>query len=338
MSNRKHRNYGLDLAKILACILVLCLHSLRPTSSIVKSSIVNLSVYYAGSIAIPIFFMASSYFVLNKRTISYFYVMKRVGDILFIIIGWILIYSIIHLCITHNFVFFEELKGSAFVGIPNQHFYHFWFFWALVMMLVLSPLLWYLLQKNFVGYLILTGIVTLICIGIDISMHFGNSSNIQNIPQVFRLYLYIEYYLLGGLIGNRHFEKIKKICKQHFEIISIVTIILYVAVVAYSTWNRNIIHWPYAEANYGNALIIFTSVLILIIFSIFSPRNKKVIEFIIPATMGIYMLHPFFIGKLMKIHILYSYPILMIPILFVLCLVIVEIALRIPFVSRFFKL
>ena len=97
MSNRKHRNYGLDLAKILACILVLCLHSLRPTSSIVKSSIVNLSVYYAGSIAIPIFFMASSYFVLNKRTISYFYVMKRVGDILFIIIGWILIYSIIHL-------------------------------------------------------------------------------------------------------------------------------------------------------------------------------------------------------------------------------------------------
>ena len=338
MSNRKHRNYGLDLVKILACILVLCLHSLVPTSPVVKNSLLNLSVYYAGAIAIPIFFMASSYFVLNKRMMSYSYVMRRVGEILFIIIGWVLIYSIVHLCIKHNFIFLEELKGTAFVGIPNQHFYHFWFFWALIIMLLLSPLLWYLLQKSFVGYLILTSIVTLICIGIDISIHYGNSSNIRNIPQIFRLYLYIEYYLLGGLIGNTNFEKIKNFCKQHFVMTCIVASFLYVGVIAYSIWNRNIIHWFYAEANYGNALIIFTSVLILIIFSISSPPNKSTIEFIIPATMGIYMLHPFFIGKLMKIHILYNYPIFMIPVLFILCLIIVEIALRIPIINRFFKL
>lgn len=107
MSNRKHRNYGLDLVKILACILVLCLHSLVPTSPVVKNSLLNLSVYYAGAIAIPIFFMASSYFVLNKRMMSYSYVMRRVGEILFIIIGWVLIYSIVHLCIKHNFIFLE---------------------------------------------------------------------------------------------------------------------------------------------------------------------------------------------------------------------------------------
>lgn len=338
MSRRKHRNYGLDLVKILACILVLCLHSLVPTSIVVKSSLVNLSVYYAGTVAIPIFFMASSYFVLNKRTISYLYVMKRIGEILFIIIGWVLLYSIAYLCVKHKFIFFEELKGTAFLGIPHQHFYHFWFFWALIMMLLLSPLLWYLLQKSFFGYLILTAIVTLICISIDISMHFGNSSNVHDIPQVFRLYLYVEYYLLGGLVGNIHFKKIKNFCKKNFVMISVVTVLLYIEVIIYSIWNKDIIHWAYAEANYGNALIIFTSVLILIIFSISSPHGKNIIEFIIPATMGIYMLHPFFIGKLMKIHILHSYPILMIPVLFILCLVIVEIALRIPLVNRFFKL
>lgn len=324
--------------KIFACILVLCLHSLVPTSTVVKSSMINLGVYYAGTIAIPIFFMASSYFVLNKRMISYSYVLRRIGDILFIIIGWVLIYSTGYLLIKHNFIFFEEPKGTAFVGIPNQHFYHFWFFWALIMMLLVSPLLWYLLQRSFVGYLILTIIVTLICISIDIYMHFGNSSNIQNIPQVFRLYLYIEYYLLGGLIGNAHFKKIITFCKQHFVIISSMTTVLYIGVITYSIWNRTIIHWAYAEANYGNALIILTSALILIVFSISSPHDKKMIEFVIPATMGIYMIHPFFIGKLMKLHLLYSYPILMIPILFVLCLVIVEIALRIPVLSRFFKL
>ena len=93
--------------------------------------------------------MASSYFVLNKRMISYSYVIRRVREILFIIIGWVLIYSIVHFCIKHNFIFLEELKGTAFVGIPNQYFYHFWFFWALIIMLLLSPLLWYLLQKSF---------------------------------------------------------------------------------------------------------------------------------------------------------------------------------------------
>lgn len=106
----------------------------------------------------------------------------------------------------------------------------------------------------------------MICVGIDVSMHFGNSSNIQNIPQIFRLYLYIEYYLLGGLVGNTNFEKIKKFCKQYFIMTCILAGILYVGVIVYSIWNRNIIHWVYAEANYGNVLIIFTSVLMLIIF------------------------------------------------------------------------
>ena len=75
-----------------------------------------------------------------------------------------------------------------------------------------------------------------------------------------------------------------------------------------------------------------------------APVTKAIWHMAIPMMLGmsvniIYNItDTFFIGKLMKIHILYSYPILMIPILFVLCLVIVEIALRIPFVSRFFKL
>ncbi|WP_142777749.1 acyltransferase family protein, partial [Lactobacillus gasseri] len=73
VSKRKSRNFGLDLVKVLACILVICLHSLTPTSLVVKDNIFNSSVYYSGTIAIPIFFMASSYFVLNKKDISFYY-------------------------------------------------------------------------------------------------------------------------------------------------------------------------------------------------------------------------------------------------------------------------
>ena len=338
VSKRKSRNFGLDLVKVLACILVICLHSLTPTSLVVKNNIFNSSVYYSGTIAIPIFFMASSYFVLNKKDISFYYVLRRVVDIFFIIVGWVLVYSICQLIVKHRFIFLEELKGTAFITTSSNHFYHFWFFGALIFMLIISPLLWYILHNNFKRYLFLTFILTLICVGVDISLHLDNSINIQNIPQVFRIYLYIEYYLLGGLIGNLRFIKIKEYVKKHIMIISFSAIFLYFIVIIYSIWNRNVIHWDYAEANYGNILVIFTSVLILIIFSVLNPKNKKLIEFIIPATMGIYMIHPFFINKLMKIHFFYEYPVFMVPILFVLCLIIVEIALRIPVIKRFFKL
>lgn len=41
VSKRKSRNFGLDLVKVLACILVICLHSLTPTSLVVKDNIFN---------------------------------------------------------------------------------------------------------------------------------------------------------------------------------------------------------------------------------------------------------------------------------------------------------
>ena len=338
MSKRKNRNFGLDLVKILACILVISLHVLTPTSLAVKSNIFNSSFYYSGTIAIPIFFMASSYFVLNKQSISFSYVFRRIIDIFSIIIGWVLFYSIWQLFVKHNFVFLEELKGTAFINTSSNHFYHFWFFWALIFVLMISPLLWYILHHDFKGYLFLTFMLTLICIGIDVSLHFYNSANIRNIPQIFRIYLYIEYYLLGGLIGNIRFIKIKEYVKRHVILTSLITIFLYFMLIIYSIWNRNVIHWVYAEANYGNVLVIITSTLILTIFSVIDPKNKNLIEFIIPSTMGIYMIHPFFINKLMKIHFLCVYPIFMVPILFILCLIIVEFALRIPIIKRFFKL
>lgn len=334
----KHRNYGIDLIKIFACILVITLHCLSPTEPVVKNSIFNSSLYYAGTLAIPIFFMTSSYFVLNKRTISYLYSFKRVRNILFIIISWILLYSLARLAIKHNFNFIQQLEGSAFTGIPQQHFYHFWFFWELIIMLLLAPLMWWLLKKHFTSYIILTIGVTVICLGVDTSLHLGFSSTVKNIPQIFRFYLYIAYYLIGGIIGSSHFKKILNYISTHFFTFTILDIILYATLLAYSLWNRNIINWPYAEANYGNILVFITSSLSLCLFTVSTPKFQSIIEFLIPATMGIYMLHPFLIGKLSKLSIFATYPSLMIIIIFIICLIIVEIALRIPIINKLFKL
>ena len=212
----KKKNYGIDLIKIFACVLVIILHSLDPMIPVVRNNMYNLFLYYVGTMAIPVFFMASGYFVLNKSIISYTYSFRRIKNILIIIFSWLALYSIAILVIKHKFIFFNELKGSAFIGIPDSHFYHFWFFWSLIIMLLITPIIVKILQQSFKYYLILTIILTIICLTQDIFLHFGYTYIMKNTPQVFRLNTWIEYYLLGGLIGNNYFSKIKSFVKHHY--------------------------------------------------------------------------------------------------------------------------
>lgn len=71
---KKKRNIGIDLIKIVACFLVITLHSLSPVDPVVYNNIFNISLYYVGTLAIPIFFMASGYFVLNKKYFIFLFI------------------------------------------------------------------------------------------------------------------------------------------------------------------------------------------------------------------------------------------------------------------------
>lgn len=334
----KKRNYGIDLIKIIACVLVIVLHSLNPTTPAVEHNIIRLSIYYIGTLAIPIFFMASGYFVLNKKNISYFYSFLRIKNIFIILFSWILLFSVIYFIIKHKFCFFNEMKGSIFANVAHSHFYHFWFFWALMIMLLIAPMLAWILRKSFKYFLVLTIIVTVICWIQDLSLHFGYTNLMKNIPQVFRLNIWIEYYLLGGIIGNAHFRSIKNYVKSHFIIFSIIDILLYIILIGYSLWNSKIIGWVYAEANYNNILVMLISVISMTLFAVANLRVDKIIECIISATMGIYILQSFAISALGKVHFFAIHPIFMIPVVFIACLIIVKIALHLPIIRNLFVL
>lgn len=333
----KNRNYGLDLIKILVCILVIGLHSLPPTNVVVHNNICNMVLYFAGTLAIPIFLMTNSFFILNKKTISYNYVFKKVNNILFIIIGWIGLYSLIYLLIKQKFDFVNQVEGSMFNNIPSG-FYHFWFFWALIVLILLAPILWWMLNKHFYMYLLLTAIMVAICLILDLCMHFGYTNLVRDTPQVFRFYTWITYYLLGGIIGNYHFKKIIKIFREHLWNLVLLDVVLYAVLIIYSIWNRRIIHWEFAEANYNNIIVIITSVLSVSLFAMGSFHYKRQIEFVIPTTMGIYILHPVLLSKINKLSIFVKNPVLLIPVLFIICLIIVKIGLKMPIVNRLFKL
>lgn len=335
---RKKRNIGIDLIKVIACILVVTLHSLSPVDPVVSNNTFNLSLYYVGTLAIPIFFMSSGYFVLNKRTISYIYSFKRIKNILIVVFSWLILYSVANLVIKHEFNFLNEIEGSIFTGVNNSHFYHFWFFWALIIMLLIAPILVWILQQGFGYFLTLTIAMTIICLIQDLSLHMGYTYLMRDTQQVFRIDTWLEYYLLGGIIGNSHFDQVKKYIKTHFLSFSVLDIFLYIVLVIYSLWNRKIIGWVYAEANYNNILVMLIAIISIILFTVSQPKSKNIIEYLIPATMGIYILQSFVIMCLNKILFFHIYPVLLIPTVFGICLIIVKIALKIPIVNRLFKL
>lgn len=166
----------------------------------------------------------------------------------------------------------------------------------------------------------------------------GYAYLMRNTQQVFRINTWLEYYLLGGLVGNAHFGQIREFFKTHFIAFSILDIFLYIILIVYSLWNRQIIGWVYAEANYNNILVMLISVISMTLFATSQPKAETVIEYIIPATMGIYILQSFAISFLSKIALFHVYPALLIPIVFIICMIVVEIALKIPVVNRLFKL
>lgn len=69
------RNNNIDLIKLYACICVVALHTIPKDLSAVTTTI-----YYLSGVAVPLFFMSSGYFLLNRGEISIKYTIMDTKD------------------------------------------------------------------------------------------------------------------------------------------------------------------------------------------------------------------------------------------------------------------
>lgn len=80
VGNSRKRIIGVDLVKVFACFSVILLHTSMPffysnqTFKIGNFSIISEILYYAGTAAVPLFFMANGFFLLNRSKMSYRYI------------------------------------------------------------------------------------------------------------------------------------------------------------------------------------------------------------------------------------------------------------------------
>ena len=77
------RNYNVDFIRVMACIAVVGLHTFPKDLSTVTASL-----YYLCGFAVPVFFMSSGYFLLNRGDLSYKYAVQKCIGIIRVVFLW----------------------------------------------------------------------------------------------------------------------------------------------------------------------------------------------------------------------------------------------------------
>lgn len=304
----KERNCNMDLLKLIACIAVIGLHTFS-TGKI---------LYYLCGFAVPIFFMVSGYFLLDKQDVTWKYIMKKIASIFRVVLGWnVLRFGLSYLeCLllqqdisTYSFTNFCKELLKCF--IQEGKMWQMWYLGALIIIYMILPLLHKMITKRSnkriwkVPYaVIIWGILVAISmIWQSASMFYGKPLQ-SYIIQTFRVWSWLQYFILGGILSflrmNDIFSKLSE--RSHSMILAFSTafVICYQYIVG-----KYVIHIDYAEFFYDS---VFTIIWLVILFSRvlrikISGKKAASITKICSLTMGVYIVHPIVISYLSKILI-----------------------------------
>lgn len=140
MASASNRNLGIDLAKALSCFAVVGLHLCGR-----DVSMANGVMYFLCGFAVPVFFMANGYFLLNKDRLDYAYVLGKVRSVLIIVVVWNVAVGLARLVIGKRFNPLADIAGSL---LQQGVLWQFWFFGALILVQLLAPVIWRAMRSS----------------------------------------------------------------------------------------------------------------------------------------------------------------------------------------------
>jgi surface polysaccharide O-acyltransferase-like enzyme len=283
------RLIGIDLIKIIACFLVIVLHTCKD-SQINASSI----MYYTGVVAIPLFFVTNGYLLFGKVRESKWYSYKKIGRILLLTFLLNCVICILYAIVKHSFRNpFPDVISNLF--FQKGFFWHFWFLGALILIYTLFPMFNYLYQNRQKYFFILSAFLICIQCLVD-ALNIYSAVKYQDlfqlhIPQTFRIESHFSYFILGGVLKLLKPKIVKYASLRN-------VLFLYGFVVIYQIFMvRNIYPTLYCEYFYDNLIVICLSVILFAYLSKINniKRGRGVIYTISSLVMLIYIVHPFVI-------------------------------------------
>ena len=332
---KEERKGWIDFCKITAMFLVIILHTV---CNGIKDNQKNLSIliYYFGTFAIPLFFMVNGYLQLNKIK-DYKYAMKKIFKIFLVCIIWNIPIIIIKLVFDGEKL---NIISNVFLNyIQKGYFWQFWFLGALILIYIFLPLFQKLFNRTD-KYKIFTIVLIIVSSLVDIfniinNNFFGNDIIKNSVPQVFRIWTWITYFFIGGLIKKD--DTLKKLNNK--KLFTITFILLFITVL-YAYNLSNILYSSlYAENLYDNFIVIVTTFFIFNCFSRIHISNKLITD-IGTLNMGVYIIHPTIIKIFSYFNLLYNnyLNIIWAVVIYIKCIIITEFIYKIPNINKIIKI
>lgn len=259
-----------------------------------NSVLISKILYYFGTCAVPLFFIANGFFILNKSRISWRYIRKKMFLIMIPIISWNLLLFI-------GYVIKGDDNKNLVIIIMDSllqkgFFFQFWFLGSLLILLLTAVFLNKLLKRSLKSYISILILLITISVLIDFYNHFSGELPLQtNVIQTFRLWTWLSDYMIGGLLGYLYSQDNRFLdILQHKKDISVWLLVFSILFVGYSIINSKLLGIPFAEYNYDNLIFIIWVVLLFIsclMINNFSKMNTTIIEVVSKYSFGIYIVH-----------------------------------------------
>lgn len=290
------RDVHIDLIRSIACFAVIGLHSYGESNNIA-----SLIFYYFCGFAVPFFFMASGFFLLNRGKIAYKYSFRKTKSLLRVVALWNFTYGILKTI--KNFVATGKLELLYVLKFPIQcirslmqkgDLWQFWFLGALIIIYIILPYITMLNEKHRRLLLVILGSISVLVQ--LVSMKKGYPIQ-KSVIQTFRIWTWLFYFTLGGEVKKCElFANIT--VKKHTLIWVLWTVSLIIFQIYVSRYIMTDVGVRLnAEYFYDS---IFEMIWVLLGFTLLMRLNvglntawlaKKIAE----ISMGMYIIHPLLI-------------------------------------------
>ena len=295
------RNLGLDLIKIIATVAMIGLHTVAT-----KYSRFNLIVYCLCGCAMPLFFMTNGYLTLTKPKIDFLYPMQKIRNILLLTLLWNIIGAV-----------FDYIKTKDFHRIPvnilgsyiqQGTMYQFWFFGTLIIIYLALPLLKYIFDRPKLKWPLFM-LLFLACTALTVFSIISNVPLVKSVPQPFRLWTWLFYYFLGGILKQFQ-EKITRFL--NFKLHAALTVFFTLTYVLYQDrFFADAIKSRLAEYTYDSLTIMLWVTALFLFFLRLDIANKPklagAITGLTPLMFGCYIVHVPYISLLVsKVTVLWN--------------------------------
>lgn len=287
----KGRNYGLDVLRILAMVMIVMLHYFQKGGMLVYASLNNPSNVTAWfleaccNIAVNCYVLISAYFLIKSK-----FKIKKVIQLVIEVVFYSVIIYFLFVIFNGKTIEPKELL-STFLPVLTQQY---WFISTYLVMYILSPFMNMLIEKLDKPT---CKKLTLLMVGIfsiwPTVIFFGDSIDSKN---GYSISWFICLYFVGSYIRLHKNEPVKNREKYLGAYLLISLVITASKFILSALYQHQIITEDYSEIYYRyNSFTMLASSICLFMFfkdmAITKTIPRKIVAFLAPCTFGAYLIH-----------------------------------------------